>query len=72
MHVKLSCAIALLCLQMGTERASMQHVFHIHHYFVADGEVIWNAEFVDMVTQTNVGNRSMDHRKLNEWKVCGL
>ncbi|CAI5494912.1 unnamed protein product [Closterium sp. Naga37s-1] len=52
---------------IGMERASMQPVFHVEDYFVADEDVIWNADFKDMVYRDNKNRLLVDHRKISNW-----
>lgn len=59
-------------VQIGIERSSMQAVFHMHDYFVADDEVIWNALFEDMLSDDGKGGRIADHNRLSDWKIQEL
>ncbi|CAI5971396.1 unnamed protein product [Closterium sp. NIES-65] len=52
---------------IGMERASMQPVFHVEDYFVADEDVIWNADFEDMVYRDDKNRLLVDHRKISNW-----
>jgi hypothetical protein len=42
----------------------MQCVFHLQHYHVSDANVIWDAEFEDMVLINQKNERIYDHSKL--------
>eukprot|EP01018_Ginkgo_biloba_P021319 Gb_13021 [translate_table: standard] len=53
---------------VGLERSSMQSVFHVQHYCVYDGDVIWDAEFEDMILINKKNKLIMDHSKLSKWK----
>ncbi|CAM6099022.1 unnamed protein product [Calypogeia fissa] len=50
---------------MGLERASMQPIFHLEDYFVCDGDVAWDADYIDFVHVDKTGNRVLDHSKLD-------
>jgi hypothetical protein len=54
---------------IGLERASMQCVFHLQHYCVNDADVIWDAEFEDMVLINSKNERIYDHSKLSWWRA---
>jgi hypothetical protein len=56
-------------LQIGLERTSMQCVFHLQHYCVNDADVIWDAEFEDMVLINPKNERIYDHSKLSWWRA---
>lgn len=53
---------------VGLERSSMQPVFHVQHYCVYDGDVVWDAEFEDMVLISQKNKLIIDHSKLSEWR----
>jgi hypothetical protein len=55
---------------MATERSSMQPVFSDRMFFVTDSEVVWNAQFVDLISVSK-GKRVMDHSKLNAYRKDG-
>eukprot|EP00898_Chlorokybus_atmophyticus_P002002 jgi/Chlat1/2802/Chrsp187S02917 len=50
---------------MGIEKTSMQQIFHRQEYCVNDGDVLWDADWVDMVFTRSDGRRVMDHSKLD-------
>ncbi|CAM6105556.1 unnamed protein product [Calypogeia fissa] len=52
----------------GLERASTRSVFHVQHYSVVDNDVIWDAEFEDMVLINKKNERVIDHSRLSMWK----
>lgn len=52
----------------GVERSSMQPIFHVQFYSVCDEQVIWNAEFEDMILINKKNQRVVDHSKLSSWK----
>lgn len=54
--------------QVALERASMQSIFHVQHYCVADDHVIWDAEFEDMILINKKNRRIVDHSKLSSWR----
>lgn len=54
---------------VGLERSSMQSVFHVQHYCVYDNEVIWDAEFVDMILISKKNRRVVDHSLLSHWRT---
>lgn len=54
--------------QGGLERSSMQPVFHVQFYSVCDEQVIWNAEFEDMILINQKNQRVVDHSKLSSWR----
>ncbi|CAK9207604.1 unnamed protein product [Sphagnum troendelagicum] len=54
---------------IGLERTSMQCVFHLQHYCVSDADVIWDAEFEDMVLINPKKERIYDHSKLSWWRA---
>lgn len=54
---------------VALERSSMQSVFHVHHYCVYDKDVVWDAEFVDMILISKKNKRVVDHSLLSEWKT---
>ncbi len=47
----------------------MQCVFHLQHYCVNDADVIWDAEFEDMVLINAKKERIYDHSKLSWWRA---
>lgn len=53
---------------VGLERSSMQPIFHVQHYCVYDDDVIWDAEFEDMVLISQKNKLIIDHSKLSEWR----
>jgi len=53
---------------VGLERSSMQSVFHVQHYCVSDNDVIWDAEFEDMMLINKKNRRIIDHSKLSLWR----
>eukprot|EP00850_Spirogloea_muscicola_P002162 SM000008S22251 [mRNA] locus=s8:650927:656069:- [translate_table: standard] len=55
---------------VGLERSSMQSVFHVQHYCVNDGDVVWDAEFADMVLINKKHKRVIDHRKLSDYSLA--
>ena len=57
---------------MGVERSSMQSVFHMRDYYVADDEVIWNAVFEEMLHSDGKGGRVADHSRISNWKIPEL
>ncbi|GJP74401.1 hypothetical protein CLOP_g4987 [Closterium sp. NIES-67] len=57
---------------IGMERASMQPVFHVEDYFVADEDIIWNADFEDMVYRDKSNRLLVDHRKISNWVAVEL
>lgn len=60
---------AVFCLSVvGLERSSMQSVFHVQHYCVVDKDVIWNAEFDDMILINKKNRRVVDHSRLSSWR----
>lgn len=59
----------VFCLSVfGVERASMQSVSHVQHYCVVDNDVIWDAEFEDMVMINKKNQRIVDHARLSLWR----
>eukprot|EP00897_Mesotaenium_endlicherianum_P007355 jgi/Mesen1/6648/ME000340S05811 len=51
---------------VGTERSSMAPIFHMQEYFVHDNEVLWDAEFDDIVSfDARTGQRLFNHAKLD-------
>lgn len=46
----------------------MQPIFHVQHYCVYDDDVIWDAEFEDMVLISQKNKLIIDHSKLSEWR----
>lgn len=54
--------------QAGVERSSMQPIFHVQFYSVCDEQMIWNAEFEDMILTNQKNQRVVDHSKLSSWK----
>ena len=58
--------------QSGLERSSMQPIFHVQFYSVCDEQVIWNAEFEDMILINQKNQRVVDHSKLSSWKSLEL
>ncbi|EFJ09297.1 hypothetical protein SELMODRAFT_123397 [Selaginella moellendorffii] len=60
---------------MGVERSSMQPIFHVEDYFICDGDVIWDGEYLDFVGVNDKGLRVLDHSKidmLKPFKVAGV
>eukprot|EP00850_Spirogloea_muscicola_P008068 SM000042S15335 [mRNA] locus=s42:470236:475398:+ [translate_table: standard] len=55
---------------VGLERSSMQSVFHVQHYCVNDGDIVWDAEFADMVLINKKHKRVIDHRKLSDYSLA--
>lgn len=55
-------------MQTGTERSSMQAVFHVQYYSVYDGHVIWDAEFEDMILINQKNQRILDPSRLSLWR----
>lgn len=55
-------------MQTGTERSSMQAVFHVQYYSVYDGQVIWDAEFEDMILINQKNQRILDPSRLSSWR----
>ncbi|CAM6099482.1 unnamed protein product [Calypogeia fissa] len=53
---------------VGLERASMQSVFHVQHYCVVDNDVIWDAEFEDIILISKKNRRVVDHSRLSLWR----
>ncbi|EFJ22287.1 hypothetical protein SELMODRAFT_2344, partial [Selaginella moellendorffii] len=54
---------------MGLERASMQPIFHLEDYFVHDGDVVWDADYVDFIQINDKGLRVLDHSKIDLLKT---
>ncbi|XP_024356354.1 uncharacterized protein [Physcomitrium patens] len=52
----------------GMERSSMQPISHVQFYSVCDDQVIWNADFEDMILINKNNQRVVDHSKLSCWK----
>jgi inward rectifier potassium channel len=60
---------ATFCLTIsGLERAAMQPVFHVQHFCVINNEVIWDAEFEDVIRINKNNERIVDHSRLSMWK----
>lgn len=38
-------------------------------YFIADGEVVWDAEYEDIILQDSKGVKICDHTKLNSFRT---
>eukprot|EP00246_Nothoceros_aenigmaticus_P012068 TRINITY_DN3573_c0_g1_i1.p1 TRINITY_DN3573_c0_g1~~TRINITY_DN3573_c0_g1_i1.p1 ORF type:complete len:682 (-),score=135.45 TRINITY_DN3573_c0_g1_i1:191-2236(-) len=53
---------------LALEKSSMQSIFHVQHYCVADDNVIWDAEFEDMILIGKRNKRILDHSKLSCWR----
>ncbi|KAL3687611.1 hypothetical protein R1sor_013920 [Riccia sorocarpa] len=54
---------------VGLERSSMQSVFHVQHYCVSDDDVVWDAEFEDMIlVNSSKKKRLVDHSRLSMWR----
>lgn len=53
---------------MGMERSSMQPVFHLEDYFVCDGDVIWDGDYVDFIHINDQGQRVLDHSLIDHMK----
>lgn len=59
----------IFCLSVfGMERSSMRSIFHVQHYSVVDNDVIWDAEFEDMILVNKKNERVVDHSRLSLWK----
>lgn len=54
---------------MGMERSSMQPVFHLEDYFVCDGDVIWDGEYIDFIHINDKGQRVLDHSQIDLLKT---
>lgn len=54
---------------MGLERTSMQPIFHLEDYFVCDGDVAWDADYIDFIHINKNGHRVLDHSKIDLIKV---
>ena len=50
---------------MGMERSSMQSIFHLEDYFVSDGDVVWDGDYVDFIYINQKGQRVLDHSKID-------
>ncbi|KAH7433888.1 hypothetical protein KP509_07G091300 [Ceratopteris richardii] len=50
---------------MGMERTSMQPVFHLEDYFVCDGDVVWEGDYVDFIHIGEKGQRVLDHSQID-------
>lgn len=50
---------------MGLERSSMQSIFHLEDYFVCDGDVAWDRDYVDFIHINGKGQRVLDHTKID-------
>lgn len=50
---------------MGMERSSMQSIFHLEDYFVSDGDVVWDGDYVDFIHINQKGQRVLDHSKID-------
>eukprot|EP01018_Ginkgo_biloba_P030147 Gb_15214 [translate_table: standard] len=50
---------------MGLERSSMQPIFHLEDYFVSDGDVVWDGDYVDFIHVNEKGQRVLDHLKID-------
>lgn len=50
---------------MGMERSSMQSIFHLEDYFVSDGDVVWDGDYVDFIYINQKGQRMLDHSKID-------
>lgn len=57
---------------VGLERSSMQSVFHVQHYCVYDKDVVWDAEFVDMILISKKNRRVVDHSLLSQWRPLSV
>ncbi|KAH9308418.1 hypothetical protein KI387_036329, partial [Taxus chinensis] len=53
---------------MGLERSSMQPIFHLEDYFVCDGDVAWDRDYVDFIHINVKGQRVLDHSKIDHLK----
>ncbi|KAG6548662.1 hypothetical protein Mapa_009816 [Marchantia paleacea] len=53
----------------GQERTSMQPIFHLEDYFVCDGDVAWDGDYVDFIHINTEGQRVLDHSKIDEIHV---
>ncbi|KAL3701995.1 hypothetical protein R1sor_020017 [Riccia sorocarpa] len=53
----------------GQERTSMQPIFHLEDYFVCDGDVAWDGDYVDFIHINNAGERVLDHSKMDELHI---
>ncbi|KAH9326946.1 hypothetical protein KI387_007124, partial [Taxus chinensis] len=54
---------------MGLERSSMQPIFHLEDYFVSDGEVVWDDDYVDFIHINDKGQRVLDHATIDLLKL---
>ncbi|GLJ05506.1 hypothetical protein SUGI_0019220 [Cryptomeria japonica] len=54
---------------MGLERSSMQPIFHLEDYFVSDGEVVWDGDYVDFIHINDKGQRVLDHTTIDLLKL---
>eukprot|EP00898_Chlorokybus_atmophyticus_P002004 jgi/Chlat1/2804/Chrsp187S02961 len=50
---------------LGIEKTSKQQVYHRQEYCYNGGDVLWDADWVDMVLTRPDGRRVVDHTKLN-------
>lgn len=50
---------------MGMERSSMQSIFYLEDYFVSDGDVVWDGDYVDFIHINQKGQRVLDHSKID-------
>lgn len=50
---------------MGMERSSMQSIFHLEDYFVSDGDVMWDGDYIDFIHVNQKGQRVLDHSKID-------
>ncbi|MCO5563525.1 hypothetical protein L7F22_017169 [Adiantum nelumboides] len=53
---------------VGLERSSMQSIFHVQHYCVYDKDIVWDAEFLDMILISKKNRRVVDHSLLSSWR----
>ena len=49
----------------------MQSMFHVQHYSVTDDDVVWDAEFEDMVLLNTRNQRVIDQRKVSDYRLTG-
>ena len=50
---------------MGMDRSSIQSIFHLEDYFVSDGDVLWDGDYVDFIYINQKGQRVLDHSKID-------
>ncbi|GAQ80792.1 hypothetical protein KFL_000620260 [Klebsormidium nitens] len=54
---------------LGTERASLQSVFHMQEYFMSDGDIAWDSDFFNIISIDSRGIRVIDHTQLDTLSV---